>query len=118
MPASGWAPIGTIGFKYKDATLANGPVKVAQIKKTPSGTFLIKVLMKNGGPASIEVAPGNPTASYATNFTLGTGDEYCGGTATATRTAPRTDAMRKVGRNDPCPCGSGRKYKRCHGLNA
>lgn len=22
----------------------------------------------------------------------------------------------KVGRNDPCPCGSGLKYKRCHGL--
>jgi len=21
----------------------------------------------------------------------------------------------KVGRNDPCPCGSGRKFKRCHG---
>ena len=21
----------------------------------------------------------------------------------------------KVGRNDPCPCGSGKKYKRCHG---
>jgi len=21
----------------------------------------------------------------------------------------------KVGRNDPCPCGSGRKYKHCHG---
>lgn len=20
-----------------------------------------------------------------------------------------------VGRNDPCPCGSGKKYKRCHG---
>jgi len=24
---------------------------------------------------------------------------------------------RKVGRNDPCPCGSGRKYKKCCGLN-
>ena len=24
----------------------------------------------------------------------------------------------KVGRNDPCPCGSGKKYKRCHGVNA
>lgn len=23
----------------------------------------------------------------------------------------------KVGRNDPCPCGSGRKYKQCHGSN-
>ncbi|WP_366816869.1 SEC-C metal-binding domain-containing protein [Myxococcus xanthus] len=21
----------------------------------------------------------------------------------------------KVGRNEPCPCGSGRKFKRCHG---
>jgi preprotein translocase subunit SecA len=24
----------------------------------------------------------------------------------------------KVGRNDPCPCGSGKKYKHCHGANA
>jgi preprotein translocase subunit SecA len=24
----------------------------------------------------------------------------------------------KVGRNDPCPCGSGKKFKKCHGVNA
>ena len=24
-------------------------------------------------------------------------------------------ADEKVGRNDPCPCGSGKKYKHCHG---
>ncbi|MFT7722537.1 MAG: UPF0149 family protein [Roseateles sp.] len=33
----------------------------------------------------------------------------------------RVDTIRrdqpKVGRNDPCPCGSGRKYKTCHGAN-
>jgi uncharacterized protein len=31
---------------------------------------------------------------------------------------PRTDPIRKEaepGRNDPCPCGSGKKYKKCHG---
>ncbi len=28
---------------------------------------------------------------------------------------PRDAAGHKVGRNDPCPCGSGKKYKRCHG---
>lgn len=28
-------------------------------------------------------------------------------------TAPATSG--KVGRNDPCPCGSGKKYKKCHG---
>ena len=26
-----------------------------------------------------------------------------------------SDEMPKVGRNDPCPCGSGKKYKQCHG---
>jgi len=25
--------------------------------------------------------------------------------------------MNKVGRNDPCPCGSGKKYKKCHGAS-
>ena len=24
---------------------------------------------------------------------------------------------KKIGRNDPCPCGSGKKYKQCHGSN-
>ncbi|MGZ3240313.1 MAG: preprotein translocase subunit SecA [Burkholderiaceae bacterium] len=28
---------------------------------------------------------------------------------------PLVNAMPKVGRNDPCPCGSGKKYKQCHG---
>jgi preprotein translocase subunit SecA len=28
---------------------------------------------------------------------------------------PLGDSVPKVGRNDPCPCGSGKKYKQCHG---
>ena len=28
---------------------------------------------------------------------------------------PYTRQFPKVGRNDPCPCGSGKKYKHCHG---
>ncbi|PKP37501.1 MAG: preprotein translocase subunit SecA [Bacteroidetes bacterium HGW-Bacteroidetes-14] len=35
---------------------------------------------------------------------------------------PKTQAPvhveKKVGRNDPCPCGSGKKYKSCHGANS
>jgi len=30
---------------------------------------------------------------------------------------PRTD-LSKVGRNDECPCGSGKKFKKCHGANS
>lgn len=29
--------------------------------------------------------------------------------------APLKREMEKIGRNDPCPCGSGKKYKKCHG---
>ena len=33
------------------------------------------------------------------------------------RTQP-VRAEKKIGRNDPCPCGSGKKYKNCHGKDA
>jgi preprotein translocase subunit SecA len=39
-----------------------------------------------------------------------------GGTHVETsRAAAAGDEYSRVGRNDPCPCGSGRKFKRCHG---
>jgi preprotein translocase subunit SecA len=47
-----------------------------------------------------------------------------GPSATAVRTNLETEPAKpivnadKVGRNDPCPCGSGKKYKKCHGVAA
>jgi preprotein translocase subunit SecA len=38
-------------------------------------------------------------------------------TADTNGAAPRRTGE-KVGRNDPCPCGSGKKYKKCHGADA
>jgi preprotein translocase subunit SecA len=35
--------------------------------------------------------------------------------AVASRETPFVRRMDKIGRNDPCPCGSGKKYKHCHG---
>ena len=29
----------------------------------------------------------------------------------------KNDPYANVGRNDPCPCGSGKKFKKCHGRN-
>jgi uncharacterized protein YecA (UPF0149 family) len=34
---------------------------------------------------------------------------------TQTETGQLIRDGRKIGRNEPCPCGSGKKYKRCHG---
>ncbi len=38
-----------------------------------------------------------------------------GTTKTVKKVSIRKDAAQKVGRNDPCPCGSGKKYKNCCG---
>ena len=35
--------------------------------------------------------------------------------AQAEPATPYVREGRKVGRNEPCPCGSGKKYKHCHG---
>ena len=34
------------------------------------------------------------------------------------RGAVKTSSIAKVGRNDPCPCGSGKKFKKCCGAAA
>jgi preprotein translocase subunit SecA len=60
--------------------------------------------------ASVSASHGNvksfPSAQNRARPSSGGGG---GKTMTVVRTTP------KVGRNDPCPCGSGRKYKHCHG---
>ena len=38
-----------------------------------------------------------------------------GGPSAGATSGQVTQAGNKVGRNDPCPCGSGKKYKHCHG---
>jgi len=54
--------------------------------------------VRTSGPADPDAAPAGDAA-----------------TVTSTATATATRVVKKVGRNDACPCGSGKKYKRCHG---
>jgi preprotein translocase subunit SecA len=43
------------------------------------------------------------------------GDVALAEAATKKKAQPTVRHTEKVGRNDPCPCGSGKKYKHCHG---
>jgi preprotein translocase subunit SecA len=43
--------------------------------------------------------------------------QFLGSNGAGPKPAPAAAAS-KVGRNDPCPCGSGKKYKKCHGVAA
>ncbi len=42
-------------------------------------------------------------------------DDAAGGEAPESSAQPFVRGGRKIGRNEPCPCGSGKKYKQCHG---
>jgi preprotein translocase subunit SecA len=59
-------------------------------------------------PPSVTAAAAESGAEEASGATPPPGDEQ-------SNVAPFVRGERKVGRNEPCPCGSGRKYKHCHG---
>ena len=65
------------------------------------------------GPAPVLPAGLGPRPSGALQYTAPSVD---GGTHVESHVeGTPTGGFANVGRNDPCPCGSGRKYKRCHG---
>jgi preprotein translocase subunit SecA len=65
----------------------------------------------DGGAAEVIPAGLAPRRNQRLQYTAPSID---GGNHVETSEGPADD-FAHVGRNDPCPCGSGRKYKRCHG---
>ena len=70
--------------------------------------FLVKVQREEEGAEMKERA----AAPRPARVTLSRGDIKSAG-----KTTQRRQGV-KIGRNDPCPCGSGKKYKKCCGLGA
>lgn len=61
-----------------------------------------------------EAAAATPAAAEAATAAM-IGDAMSHGASHAIGSDVSVDNVPKVGRNDPCPCGSGKKYKQCHG---
>jgi len=80
-----------------------------------------KLQMQHAAPPSVisgDAAPVGPEAAAAAAAgpsPAGGGPFAAGPTAGPEAAAPVVRDGRKVGRNEPCPCGSGKKYKHCHG---
>jgi preprotein translocase subunit SecA len=79
-------------------------MKLRIVETTVESLFRIKAAAKEQSQA-IEQKQRRQIANLSF---VGAGD------AAAAKPAP-VHAAQKVGRNDPCPCGSGLKYKKCHG---
>ena len=74
----------------------------------PSGASGETGARRAAGKASYQVAGD----SAATSAGPGSGGAAASAAATRQQTVRNEE---KIGRNDPCPCGSGKKYKHCHG---
>jgi preprotein translocase subunit SecA len=75
-----------------------------------SKTDVITKLYRVQVTREAQVEEMQPKKQAPMTFTHGSGDS-----GAASSAPPATRDEDKVGRNDPCPCGSGKKYKKCHG---
>jgi len=101
----------------QDAMAVPVPVPVGPRRQSPS-----RMITNNPGAEVVPAfaAARTPAAASATAEPIpsGPGGPHPARTGgdDVIRTVRRDEP--KVGRNDPCPCGSGRKYKKCHGAAA
>lgn len=80
--------------------------------------FVIKAQVAEPPPVRRRMPPQVTTVHHATE---GMGFASRGGAQPQPQQAGKPQPIvveQKIGRNDPCPCGSGKKYKKCHGAQA
>jgi preprotein translocase subunit SecA len=75
---------------------------------------IFKFSVVNRKKSSIVTAT-NEIADNAWGISMEEENLHTNTTESEVRQAPVVRQQPKVGRNDPCPCGSGKKYKKCHG---
>ncbi|MDR1668876.1 MAG: preprotein translocase subunit SecA [Oscillospiraceae bacterium] len=88
--------------EYKREGFAMFEDMVARIRDN-TVTYLLRVQVRKDEPKRVQVAGGKLV-------------EHAGGAEPQKKQPVRKTAAAKVGRNDPCPCGSGKKYKKCCGF--
>ncbi|GLY89067.1 preprotein translocase subunit SecA [Actinoallomurus iriomotensis] len=81
------------------AGVGEAPVELAETEEDDTPEIVAKGLEEGGRPQSL---------SYSAPTVDGEG-------GVETHTEEADDVYADVSRNDPCPCGSGKKFKRCHG---
>ncbi|WP_347555010.1 preprotein translocase subunit SecA [Robbsia sp. KACC 23696] len=107
-------------FRHSDETGAEvveqGDVPVLGSGGTPGVQLPIAAAAAAAASGSAGMLAGGTQPGVAATGTYGQTDESPLAAPPAHATAPDDDgAVPRVGRNDPCPCGSGKKYKQCHG---
>jgi len=123
-------------FRVVPADRPPGEAGGAESGNAAGGVAEPAVALPGGGPVSSQTGPAREVKPSADGFagggaaapaaarggqvsSAGAGGRRVQTSAAAPQERPQTvvRSTPKVGRNDPCPCGSGKKYKKCHGAH-
>ena len=88
-------------------------LSLVQIKQDESADAIERKRIQEQQKERTNLVHQNATALAADNADNAEGAN--GQAAEAQQQTPYTREAQKVGRNEPCPCGSGKKFKQCHG---
>jgi hypothetical protein len=120
--ASHSLPIGQVFFvPREEITLRDGTEEEGTARLQTSATFFReKAASKLKTPYGLDYSPHYLRTSRLQNAAPGARPADLADAPPATPVIQPAgdlppDSSRRVGRNDPCPCGSGKKYKKCHG---
>jgi hypothetical protein len=122
--AEGLADPGYVGLTEVERDLAKGKERVlAELAANPHSQLITDTVKSFAGWACFTENGGNsPDDSggddfdgdpYAEDFDAPYLYDFEGGPVWASPSLPIRREWPKIGRNDPCPCGSGKKYKKC-----
>ncbi|MBE3577045.1 MAG: preprotein translocase subunit SecA [Limnochordales bacterium] len=106
----GTAAAGPAGPEPVRRTTATAPAGVGA-----AGAPLARATYSAGGPPPFALPGGGALGSGAAGNGAPPAAGVRGRPGAAQPGRPEPRRVQKVGRNDPCPCGSGLKYKKCHG---
>jgi hypothetical protein len=115
--ASHSLPIGQVLFvPREEITLRDGTEEEVAARRQSNETFFReKTSTKLTTAYGLEYSPHYSRTSRQQNAASGPRGSAVSASVAPPKPAPETSASQRVGRNAPCPCGSGRKYKKCHG---
>jgi hypothetical protein len=104
LPASGWVRVSRSGsFRYR-GTSGSGPAVTASIEKEEVGGDFVLKWKLTGTRGPIDIVPQPGSASFAINFALPNGDEYCAGGSTPPGSASTDKVYRVKGVAAPGGC--------------
>ena len=113
-------------YKYFEELMANVRLQICtglfrSVTNLDSFENMLALLSRNAhavGPTDAPAAPAAPAAPQITTTVTSSGPAVSEAPAEPEIQLPKVTIRReapKVGRNDLCPCGSGKKFKNCHG---